>query len=174
MQHINKNLIADLTYINLSNIFNSESMSDITAAEKQKLEKLLRMNQGFLLNFTDNALQLFITKSVGIDLMDEKYKVGTGSKANRMRGIWAQENNFVVAKLIYDLCRYWQELNTRKRKQSTASEEGQDLLKECLNISKRLVNSIETGLLVPSKKREYKNAVTNNVQEQPAPTSQHL
>ncbi|MBC3540121.1 hypothetical protein ACFSC6_16825 [Rufibacter sediminis] len=125
-------------------------MSEITAQEKQKLESLLKMKQGYLLNFTDAALQAFVFKSVGLDIRSEKYHRGTGSKANRMRELWAQEPNLLVAKLLFDLCQYYQDF--KQKKGELLSPEEQALYTACIAISKRLANSVEVVALLLKKK----------------------
>ncbi|WP_210464393.1 hypothetical protein [Rufibacter roseolus] len=125
-------------------------MADLHSLEKQKLESLLRMKQGFLLNFTDVSLQAFVIKSVGLDFNHEKYRNGSGSKASRMRELWKVEPNFIVAKLIFDLCQYIKDLKERKGEALLPDE--QRLLEECFGISRRLSNSAEVVALLLKRK----------------------
>ncbi|KAA3438673.1 hypothetical protein [Rufibacter hautae] len=125
-------------------------MADLNSLEKQKLENLLRMKQGFLLNFTDPSLQAFVHRSVGLDFYHEKYRNGTSSKANRMREFWKVESDFIVAKLIFDLCQYFKDL--KERKGEALLQEEKRLLEDCLGISKRLSNSAEVVALLLKRK----------------------
>ena len=43
-------------------------MSDLTAVEKQKLEKALEMSTGYVLNFSNNSFTDFVFNSVGLDI----------------------------------------------------------------------------------------------------------
>jgi hypothetical protein len=80
-------------------------MSDLSGAEKRKLEIFLGMGSGYVLNFSNRTFSEFVFDSTGRDPYDAKYDQGS-SKANRLRGFWSAESNHVVAKLIGDLADY--------------------------------------------------------------------
>ncbi|WP_205502947.1 hypothetical protein [Rufibacter psychrotolerans] len=111
-------------------------MADLTASEKQKLESLLKMKQGFLLDFTNASLHAFVFKSVGLDFNHEKYRKGTGSKASRMKELWRVEPNLIVAKLIFDLCQYHKDFVVSKAVCLKAEEHA--LFADCVSICKKL------------------------------------
>lgn len=90
-------------------------MSSLTAAEKAHLEKLLRMGNGYVLEFSNGSLQNFVATSVGLDILDEKYKEGSGSKAHRMRALWRLETDEVVGRLLSDLLKLIPEDWARRR-----------------------------------------------------------
>jgi len=81
-------------------------MADLTVLEKRRLEKLLRMEGGYVLGFSNNTFDTFVIDSVHRSIYDEKYSYGSGSKANQMRGFWREESNAIVAKLLSDLMDY--------------------------------------------------------------------
>jgi len=82
-------------------------MSDLTFAEKRLFERLLGMGSGYLLNFSDRTFSEFVCDSIGLNIYGEKYNYASGSKANRMRGFWKnEESNRVVGKLMKDLLDY--------------------------------------------------------------------
>jgi hypothetical protein len=81
-------------------------MSNLTAAEKRKLERLLGMESGYVLEFSNRTFSEFVLDSTGREIYDGKYDYSSGSKANRLRGFWNEEPNGVVAKLIGDLLDY--------------------------------------------------------------------
>jgi hypothetical protein len=60
-------------------------MADITNTEKRKLEKLLDMGGGYVLNFSNHTLDDFVMDSIGRSIYDPRYTYGSGSKANQMR-----------------------------------------------------------------------------------------
>ena len=63
-------------------------MSDLTAFEGRKLEKLLGMGSGYVLNFTDRTYsEFFIDYRVDIDAA--QYRTGGDSKAKRPSGVLA-------------------------------------------------------------------------------------
>ena len=78
-------------------------MSDLTTKERRKLETYFEMGGGYFLDFSNNSLAQFIEESVDIELYSDKYEIGSGSKANRMRAIWDLEPNQLVGKLIKDI-----------------------------------------------------------------------
>lgn len=77
-------------------------MATLSSIEKRKLERLLGMSNGYVLNFSDRTFSLFFEEHTGLDIDDAKYRINmsSGSKANRMRGFWNIEPNHVVAKVI--------------------------------------------------------------------------
>lgn len=78
-------------------------MSTLLITEKSAFEKLLRMSGGGVLEFSNNSLQNFVADSVGLDIYDEKYNQGSGSKANRLRAFLRHESDELVGKLLGDL-----------------------------------------------------------------------
>ena len=78
-------------------------MSNLSFAEKHKLEKLLGMGGGYVLDFSNRTFQQFVFDSVAKDIEDSKYARASGSKANHLRAFWEKEPNHVVGKLIKDL-----------------------------------------------------------------------
>ena len=75
-------------------------MADLTTIEKQVLEKLFQMRGGYVLNFSDRTLGEFFRDDVGLDIYTQKYNYASGSKANRIRGLWLKADNKTVAKSI--------------------------------------------------------------------------
>lgn len=82
-------------------------MSDLTSIEKIMLERLLDMESGYVLEFTNRTFQEFILENSNIDIYDEKYNYRSGSKANRLRGFWKEESNPIVGELTGSLLGYW-------------------------------------------------------------------
>lgn len=78
----------------------------LTFIEKNKFEKLFGMKSGYVLDFSDRTFQEFVGDSVGIDIYEEKYNYGSGSKANRLRGFWNVESNSNIGKLLEKLLEY--------------------------------------------------------------------
>lgn len=81
-------------------------MANLTTIEKQILEKLFQMNGGYVLNFSDRTMGEFFRDDVGIDIYTQKYNYASGSKANRLRGLWLKADNKVTAKSILKLIEY--------------------------------------------------------------------
>lgn len=111
-------------------------MSDLTGVEKLKLEKFLKMGQGYALEFSNRSIQEFILGSVELDIQDEKYSYSYGSKANRLRALWEKESNYVVGKLLEDMLIFWKEKKATDNQQ--ISEEEQEGYNDCLRIAQSL------------------------------------
>ena len=92
-------------------------MSDLNGLQKHKLEKALRMSNGYVLDFSNSGLQTFVFDSTGLDILDEKYynKSSSNSKANKLRSFWEQEPNNIVGKLLVDLLEYRKDLFLNKK-----------------------------------------------------------
>jgi hypothetical protein len=78
-------------------------MSSLTDAERRTLEDYLGMKSGHVLNFSDRDLTELVFRSAGITLFDPRYAYKTGSKANRLRAIWTQEDDLKVARILRTL-----------------------------------------------------------------------
>ena len=84
-------------------------MIKLTFIEKNKFEKLFGMKSGYVMDFSDRTFQEFVGDAVGIDIYDEKYNYGSGSKANRLRGFWSEESNYNIGQLLGELLEYWRD-----------------------------------------------------------------
>jgi hypothetical protein len=82
-------------------------MSDLTFTEKSKFEKLLGMETGYVLDFSNRSFSELVRDSTGRNIYDERYNYASGSKANRLRAFWQREDNSVVGKLMNDILDYY-------------------------------------------------------------------
>lgn len=80
-------------------------MGDLDNATKLKLESLLGMRSGFVLDFSDATFADFVRTSIGFDPY-EKYPSDL-SKARRLRQIWQEESTESCHKLSRDLLEHW-------------------------------------------------------------------
>src|SRR6266516_1408679 len=104
-------------------------MSDLCFIERTKLEKLLGMGSGYVLDFSNRTFQEFVAESAGVNIFDKKYDYSSGSKANRLRAFWNDEPNHLVGKVIYDLVEYARQ---------SPSNNFDSLLPDCARIAERL------------------------------------
>ena len=81
-------------------------MANLTTLEKQILEKIFQMNGGYVLNFSDRTMGEFFRDDVGVDIYNQKYNYGSGSKANRMRGLWLKADEKTVGKSVSKMLEY--------------------------------------------------------------------
>lgn len=106
-------------------------MSDLTFVERNKLERLLQMGGGYVLDFSNRTFAEFIAESTGREIYDQKYDHESGSKANRLRAFWKLEPNHLVGKLLGDLLDYCR---------PASMDDGRDsVFKECERIVGRLM-----------------------------------
>ena len=108
-------------------------MSSLTNIEKRKFEQLLGMGSGYVLDFSNRTFQEFILDSTHREIYDRRFDLGSGSKANRLRGFWQQEGDGIVGKLMGDMLDYGAE---------NGQFGGKDVLLEaCRRIVMRLVQA---------------------------------
>jgi hypothetical protein len=81
-------------------------MATLNTNEKQLLEKLFQMGGGYVLNFSDRTIGEFFRDDIGVDIFDQKYNYASGSKANRLRGLWQASDDTLVGKSIDKLIEY--------------------------------------------------------------------
>jgi hypothetical protein len=107
-------------------------MADLSRLEKHKLEKLLDMGGGYVLGHSNRTLSELVLDTVGIDIYDEKYARGSGSKAHRLRAFWEVESNAVVGAVLHAL------LDERDFVRDGAPDLAESLTGECRNTAARL------------------------------------
>lgn len=111
-------------------------MIKLSFIEKNKFEKLFGMKSGYVMDFSDRTFQEFIGDAIGIDIYDEKYNHGSGSKANRLRGFWNVESNYNIGQLLGKLLEYWlDQIQTGEINYDNADENN---YKDCLMIVEKL------------------------------------
>jgi hypothetical protein len=111
-------------------------MATLTNIDKMKLEKMLEMGSGYVLDFSNHSFQDFVKSSSGLDIYNPKYDNASGSKANRLRAFWEVEPDSTVGKLLEELLEYWE---TRKLINGKNIEDHEKQLNnECRKIVYRL------------------------------------
>jgi hypothetical protein len=87
-------------------------MSDLNSRERAKLELLLGMGGGYVLDFSNRTFGAFFQEFVGRDIYDPRYGVNGSSKANHLRAFWIQEPNAMVARCLRELIEHARETRT--------------------------------------------------------------
>jgi hypothetical protein len=77
-------------------------MSSLTDIEKRYLEKILEMQGGYVLDYTDATFAEFF-KRHKIDIHSQRYQTYGTSKAKKMRAFWDQEPDAVVAPVLSEM-----------------------------------------------------------------------
>jgi hypothetical protein len=112
-------------------------MAEIKQSEKLMIEKILGMDSGYVLNFSNHSFQEFIFNLTKIDIYQSKFETYGDSKAKRLRVFWQLESNLNVGKIIKELIECWR---TQKLINNNPIDDNEDLLaKECLKIANRLL-----------------------------------
>lgn len=75
-------------------------MASLSFREKSKLEALLGMESGYVLEFSNSSFARFIGDVCNIDIYNGKGYEEYASKANKLRQIWNNENDLVVGNLL--------------------------------------------------------------------------
>lgn len=107
-------------------------MSSLTDSEKRYLEKLLNMNTGYVLDYTDATFAEFF-KRHNIDIHSKKYQIYGTSKAKKLRAFWDQEPDAVVAPVLSEMLDFYTALCDLDGKKPD-----QFLLEKCQAIVARL------------------------------------
>ncbi len=77
-------------------------MSSLTDIEKRYLEKLLGMQSGYVLDYTDATYGEFFSRHK-INIHGEKYQAYGTSKAKKMRAFWEQESDRLVGDVLSEM-----------------------------------------------------------------------
>ncbi|CRN68165.1 hypothetical protein PAERUG_P40_Scotland_4_VIM_2_09_12_04145 [Pseudomonas aeruginosa] len=107
-------------------------MAEMTAFERRKLEKVLGMGDGYVLDFSDRTYtEFFLDFRVDIDAPE--YRVGGGSKAKRMRTFWEIAPNHTVGKVLDGLIAYGVQIDR-------LGDSNPALVDDCRKIAQRLLS----------------------------------
>ncbi|MCX8794108.1 nucleotide-binding protein [Vibrio parahaemolyticus] len=135
-------------------------MADLTTLEKKKLERYFGMESGYFSNFSNNSLELFVAEHLSIEIYDEKYNLGSGSKANRVRALWQLESNDVIAKFLTAVME--QADFEKDNSYSYTGNTNETLKQECLEIIARLQGTTPQ----PQPQPQPQNSITEPAQTQ--------
>ena len=115
-------------------------MSDLSWIEKINLEKLFRMEDGWVLDFNNRTFRDFVYETVRVDIYDERYNIlVSGSKANRLRAFWQVESNYLAGKLNKALVEVY--VAEYEAKEGEVPYDDWDLYSECKAIAERLLQN---------------------------------
>lgn len=90
-------------------------MSSLTDIEKRYLEKILVMQSGYVLDYSDATFGEFFSRH-NIEIHGRKYQTYGTSKAKKMRSFWEQEPDSIVAPVLFEMVASYEadcELNGR-------------------------------------------------------------
>lgn len=91
-------------------------MSSLTDIDKRYLEKLLEMESGYVLDYSDSSYGEFFARH-GINIHGTEYQTYGTSKAKKMRSFWARKNDKLVGEVLTEMLDGYEaecELNDRE------------------------------------------------------------
>ncbi|MHC1700597.1 MAG: abortive infection family protein [Humidesulfovibrio sp.] len=133
-------------------------MSDLTGSDRRRLEKLLGMGNGYVLNFSDRTFSDFFAE-YSVDIDAERFKVGGTSKANRMRAFWALSENSLAGTVINGMIIYATD-------EQCFGDSNPLLIDECKRIAQKLLTDqpvTELGALSASVDEKDFEVVANHI-----------
>ena len=83
-------------------------MNSLTHIDKQKLEGVLGMQSGYVLDFSNRTFEEFFREVVGVQIYDQCFDYGSGSKANQMRAFWKIATDKQLILLLRGLVEAWE------------------------------------------------------------------
>jgi len=110
-------------------------MSSMTLGEKAKFERLLKMSDGYVLDFVDGSFGAFFAE-LEIDIHDQKYQTIGPSKAKKLRAFWTIEDDHTVGRALLALIEHHTD-NGRRLFDIKVTE----LINQCREIVKRLMGA---------------------------------
>lgn len=120
-------------------------MANIKQTDKLLLENLFKMENGYVLEFSNPSFQDFIFNVCKIDIYDSKYAVHGDSKAKRLRMFWQIESDETVGRLINEMLAHLKTKNKINGIELNRTEK--IIFNDCLKIANKLRG-------VPDKRQE--------------------
>ncbi len=112
-------------------------MANLNRRDIRTLENYLQMEGGHLLDFSHRTLANFF-EDFDIDIEEEVYQLGSGSKANKMRGFWNTCDEVTVGKVLLGLIDYYDE--QRANTYQDNHKHSDDMRTKCIGIANLLVS----------------------------------
>lgn len=114
-------------------------MANLPNLGQRAIEKLLGMESGHVLDFSNKGFQGFVIDSAEIDIENGDYDKYGISKAKRLRAFWDTESDSTVGKLLVDLLHYRQNEAYNQASGLTLSE--QAFFNQCLEVAQDLIKN---------------------------------
>ncbi|MGI2146076.1 TIR domain-containing protein [Shewanella frigidimarina] len=156
-------------------------MATLAKRDIRILETYLQMSGGHLLDFSHRTLAEFF-EYYSIDIDEAQYQVGSGSKANRMRGFWQTNSDMVVGRVLKGLIEYYDEKRASGSNIDTSGY-SDELRDKCLKIANQLSRGAYSAKLgsqlsysapTQQKTQQPSQALVKQYFQQPAPTEQPM
>lgn len=132
-------------------------MSSLTIQDKRLLEGFLRMDGGYVLDFSDRTFGDFVYDAVDVDIHDDKYTIHGTSKAKKLRAFWDLESDYLVGRLLNAL------INHAEESAHGTTEEDKKKAGRCRAVASRLISG---GPSLDDLKQKADNLNANHLAEQ--------
>jgi hypothetical protein len=130
--------------------------------EKSLIDELTGMSSGYVLNFSNATFDEFFRTEVGINIYDDAYDIGSGSKGKRLQAFLDRAQPAAIAKALATLWEYREDLRHREGK----AEHVRDVRKRLSEIIERLGGSP----LLPSYDELPEPTLSKRATDQPSAT----
>jgi predicted nucleotide-binding protein len=156
-------------------------MATLAKRDIRLLETYLQMSGGHLLDFSHRTLAEFF-EYYSIDIDEAQYQVGSGSKANRMRGFWQVSSDMVVGRVLKGLIEYYDDKRASGSYIDTSGY-SDELRDKCLKIANQLSRGTYSAQLGSQQShtataqqttQQPTQALVQQDFQQPAPTEQPM
>lgn len=137
-------------------------MADLKPREKRLFEEVLGMSSGYVLDFSNNTFARFVEETINVDIYDGLGYEEYCSKANKLRQIWQQENDYVVGELMDELLTYYEDSCASREHEISSHEKG--LIQDLRNSVKRLKSAVGP-MTLPDKKEDTLRVLLSDIQD---------
>ncbi len=120
-------------------------MSSLNHIDILKLETIFGMGGGYVMNFTNQSFQSFISKSVKVNIYSDRYSAMGDSKAKRLRVLWDYDGDITVGKLTEDMLKL---LEAEYKINNNLQNLNKELFDDCLQVAHRLQGKVESTTTV--------------------------
>ena len=127
-------------------------MANLTYKASSNIERLF-INQGYVLDFSNNSFQEFVERTIGIDIYSDPGYEEYASKGNKLRQILKNEDDTIVITLIRALINYLEEEFLRKNQSFSDYEKKliSDLHNELNKMEGKLPSGISPEIAIKEK-----------------------
>ena len=146
-------------------------MNSLTNFDKSRLETILDMEDGYVLNFSNNSFRVFF-HCYDIDIHNKKYQTYGVSKAKKMRAFWDQEADKTVADVLSGMLdRYEKEYkDTFDHNKTEHLEEGRSIVSKLYGKGRRSIlhGKNISNILQSGEMKQQIEQIEENIDTNPA------
>ena len=115
-------------------------MAEFSSLELLKIERLLNMGTGYVLDFSNRTFRDFMYEHADVDIFGEDYNYRSGSKANRLRSFFEQHDEYLAGAVLEQLIEHWRTGYLLRGREMSPTDIA--LGEECMRVAKRLKDAL--------------------------------